>query len=112
VLGGEPLFAVQYMMVKKHWQIVNHDRRGRPVQGGFRTFRLADAPAEVVDAAVKAASCIGQGLYGVDLKETRHGVAVIEINDNPNLDHGCEDVGEGDAVWKRLTQWFIDRLEG
>lgn len=111
VLGGEPLFAVQYMMVKKHWQIVNHDRRGRPVQGGFRTFKLADTPAEVVDTAVKAASCIGQGLYGVDLKETRHGVVVIEVNDNPNMDHGCEDAGEGDVVWKRLTQWFMDRLE-
>ncbi|MGY6707420.1 MAG: RimK family protein [Rhizobiaceae bacterium] len=111
VLGGEPLFAVQYLMVKKHWQIVQHDRRGRPVQGGFRTFSLAQTPREVVTNAVKAASCIGQGLYGVDLKETAHGVAVIEINDNPNLDHGCEDAGEGDIVWKRLTQWFIDRLE-
>lgn len=111
VLDGQPLFAVQYLMVKKHWQIVQHDRRGGPVQGGFRSFRLADAPSHVVSSAVKAASCIGQGLYGVDLKETEAGVAVIEINDNPNLDHGCEDAGEGDAVWKALTQWFLDRLE-
>ena len=98
-------------MVKKHWQIVQHDRRGRPVQGGFRSFSLTEAPQDVVTTAVKAASCIGQGLYGVDLKETGNGVAVIEINDNPNLEHGCEDSGEGEIVWKRLTQWFIDRLE-
>lgn len=31
------------------------------------------------------------GLYGVDLKETADGVFVIEVNDNPKLDHGWED---------------------
>ncbi len=111
VLGGEPLFAVQYLMAKKHWQIVNHDRRGKPVQGGFKAFTLRDTPAGVIDVAVRAARCIGDGLYGVDLKETPDGVFVIEVNDNPNLDHGCEDAGEKDAVWTRLTQWFLDRLE-
>lgn len=111
VLGGEPLFAVQYLMAKKHWQIVNHDRGGKPDEGGFKAFKLADSPREVVDVAVRAARCIGDGLYGVDLKETPDGVYVIEVNDNPNLDHGCEDMGEKDEVWTRLTQWFIDRLE-
>ena len=111
VLGGQPLFAVHYLMAKKHWQIVNHDRAGKPDQGGIKTFTLKDAPAHVVDTAVRAARCIGDGLYGVDLKETPDGVFVIEVNDNPNLDHGCEDSGEKDEVWVRLTQWFIDRLE-
>ena len=59
----------------------------------------------------KAARCIGDGLYGVDLKETKDGVFVIEVNDNPNLDHGWEDSGEKDEVWVRLTQWFLDRLD-
>ena len=111
VLGGEPLFAVQYLMAKKHWQIVNHERRGKPDEGGFRTFTLQETPREVIDIAVKAARCIGDGLYGVDIKETPDGIYVIEVNDNPNLDHGCEDSGEKDQVWMRLTQWFIDRLE-
>ena len=111
VLGGQPLFAVQYLMAKKHWQIVNHERRGKPDQGGFKSFTLKSAPAHVIDTAVRAARCIGDGLYGVDLKETADGVYVIEVNDNPNLDHGVEDSGEKDEVWTRLTQWFIDRLE-
>jgi len=111
VLGGQPLFAVHYLMAKKHWQIVNHKASGKPDQGGFRSFTLKDAPAHVVETAVRAARCIGDGLYGVDLKETSDGVFVIEVNDNPNVDHGCEDSGEKDEVWKRLTQWFIDRLE-
>ncbi|MBS3650666.1 RimK family protein [Pseudaminobacter sp. 19-2017] len=111
VLGGQPLFAVQYLMAKKHWQIVNHKTNGKPDQGGVKTFTLKDAPEDVIATAVKAARCIGDGLYGVDLKETKDGVVVIEVNDNPNLDHGCEDTGEKDEVWVRLTQWFLDRLE-
>jgi glutathione synthase/RimK-type ligase-like ATP-grasp enzyme len=111
VLGGQPIFAVHYLMAKKHWQIVNHERRGRPDQGGFRTFTLKQTPPEVIDIAVRAARCIGDGLYGVDLKETSSGIFVIEVNDNPNLDHGCEDTGEKDEVWVKLTQWFLDRLE-
>ncbi len=111
VLGGEPLFAVHYLMAKKHWQIVNHERGGKPDEGGFRSFTLAETPKEVIDIAVRAARCIGDGLYGVDIKETPDGIYVIEVNDNPNLDHGCEDAGEKDAVWTKLTQWFIDRLE-
>jgi glutathione synthase/RimK-type ligase-like ATP-grasp enzyme len=111
VLGGKPLFAVHYLMAKKHWQIVNHDRRGRPDEGGFRSFKLQETPEHVIDIAVRAARCIGDGLYGVDLKETADGVYVIEVNDNPNLEHGCEDSGEKDEVWVKLTQWFIDRLE-
>lgn len=111
VLGGQPLFVVQYLMAKKHWQIVNHETGGKPQEGGFRSFSLAEAPPEVIDIAVRAARCIGDGLYGVDLKETPDGVVVIEVNDNPNLEHGVEDAAEKDAVWMKLTQWFIDRLE-
>jgi glutathione synthase/RimK-type ligase-like ATP-grasp enzyme len=111
VLGGQPLFAVQYMMAKKHWQIVNHERQGKPDQGGVKPFTLQSAPADVIETAVRAARCIGNGLYGVDLKETGEGVYLIEVNDNPNLDHGYEDLGEKDELWVKLTQWFLDRLE-
>jgi glutathione synthase/RimK-type ligase-like ATP-grasp enzyme len=111
VLGGQPLFAVHYLMAKKHWQIVNHKASGKPEQGGIKSFTLKETPKVVVDTAVAAARCIGDGLYGVDLKETKDGVFVIEVNDNPNLDHGWEDSGEKDEVWVRLTQWFLDRLE-
>ena len=111
VLAGQPLFAVHYLMARKHWQIVNHKANGRADQGGIKTFTLKEAPAEVVETAVRAARCIGDGLYGVDLKETQDGVFVIEVNDNPNLDHGWEDSGEKDEVWVKLTQWFIARLD-
>jgi glutathione synthase/RimK-type ligase-like ATP-grasp enzyme len=105
------LFAVQYLMAKKHWQIVNHKASGKPDQGGLKTFTLKDTPSHIVETAVQAARCIGDGLYGVDIKEAPEGVCVIEVNDNPNLDHGLEDSGEKDDVWIRLTQWFLERLD-
>jgi glutathione synthase/RimK-type ligase-like ATP-grasp enzyme len=40
--------------------------------------------------------------------DTGKGIFVIEVNDNPNLNHGCEDVGEKDEVWVQLTRWFIE----
>ena len=111
VLGGEPLFAVKYHMAKQHWQIINHETGGRPMEGGFTAFALGDADPRVLDIGVKAARCIGDGLYGVDLKETEDGIFLIEVNDNPNLEHGVEDHAEKDEVWTRLTRWFIDRIE-
>lgn len=112
VLDGKPLFVVQYLMAKKHWQIVKHDTGGKPLEGGFRSFSLVDAPPLVIDTGLRAARCIGSGLYGVDLKETEDGVCVIEVNDNPNLEHGVEDSAEKDDVWLNLTRWFIERIDG
>jgi glutathione synthase/RimK-type ligase-like ATP-grasp enzyme len=110
VLGGKPLFAVQYLMAKKHWQIVKHDTGGKPLEGGFKSFSLAQAPPLVLDTGLRAARLIGDGLYGVDLKETEDGVFVIEVNDNPNMEHGVEDAAEKDEVWTQLTKWFIERI--
>lgn len=111
VLDGEPLFACQYQMAKKHWQIVRHEAGKKSVEGGFATVSLAEAPPAVVDIAVRAARLIGDGFYGVDLKVFGDRVVVIEINDNPNLDHGVEDIAEKDAVWDQLIRWFVRRLD-
>ncbi len=111
ILDGRPLFVTQYKMARSHWQIVKHDGRKGPIEGGFNTIPLAQASPELLDVATRSAAMIGDGLYGVDVKETPDGFFVIEINDNPNLDHGCEDMGEKDEVWTRLTNWFIERID-
>jgi glutathione synthase/RimK-type ligase-like ATP-grasp enzyme len=111
MLGGEPLFACQYMMAKGHWQIIKHGPDGKFDEGRFKTFALEHAPPEVIDIGVRAARPIGQGLYGVDIKETPNGVFVMEVNDNPNLEHGIEDAVLKDELWNRLLRWFIARME-
>ena len=111
ILDGEPLFVCQYTMAKNHWQIVHHRDGARSLEGGFRPVRLADAPERLLDIAARAAQMIGDGLYGVDIKQTPDGYYLIEINDNPNLEHSVEDACEKDEVWTRLAQWFIRRIE-
>ncbi len=111
VLDGEALFACKYHMVKHHWQIVRHEAGKAPDEGRFTTVSLTDVPLGVVETAVKAARLMGDSLYGVDLKQTPDGVFVIEVNDNPDLNHGIEDVMEKDVVWEKLAKWYWDRLE-
>jgi glutathione synthase/RimK-type ligase-like ATP-grasp enzyme len=111
VLGGKPLFVCKYMMAKKHWQIVKHRANGNPLEGDHLPVPLGEAPPAVVDIGLRAAQLIGGGLYGVDIKETENGIFVVEVNDNPNIEHGVEDQAEKDQVWIELTRWFTDRLD-
>ena len=111
VLGGEPLFVCQYRMARGHWQIVKYRPDGSLQEGGWRAVDLAQASTDLLDTAVRAARPIGEGLYGVDIKETDRGFVVMEVNDNPNLDHGVEDQAGKDEVWIRLLKWFVERFE-
>ncbi|MGR6034135.1 MAG: RimK family protein [Candidatus Nitrosoglobus sp.] len=111
VLNKEALFACRYFMSRKHWQIVNHSAPGRPKHGGYKTLKIEDVPSEVVQVGLRAAALIGDGLYGVDLKETSRGIKVIEVNDNPNIDSGVEDQILKDELYRRLIETFVARLE-
>jgi glutathione synthase/RimK-type ligase-like ATP-grasp enzyme len=111
VLDGKPLFVSQYTMAKKHWQIVKHQEGKKSLEGNFNAVALADCPAELLKMATDATRMIGDGLYGVDIKQTTDGYFLIEVNDNPNVEHGIEDFNEKDEIWTRLTQWFIDRID-
>ena len=108
VLNRQPIFACQYFMVPGHWQIYqyNHCVHG----GDSRAFHVEDAPLEVVETAVKAANLIGDGLYGVDMKMTDRGPMVIEVNDNPNIDSGVEDMILGDELYKIVMREFKRRM--
>src|SRR5690606_11886113 len=101
----------QYLMAKAHWQIVRHQQGKAAEEGRFRSSSLLETPPSVIETAVRAARLIGGGLYGVDLKQVGDNVVVIEVNDNPNLDHGVEDSAEKDRVWDRLLRWYLTRLE-
>ena len=72
---------------------------------------IEETPKAVLEVAVKAARLIGDGLYGVDLKEVDGRVVVMEVNDNPNLDAGYEDGILKDQLWDELIRWFRVRLD-
>jgi glutathione synthase/RimK-type ligase-like ATP-grasp enzyme len=110
VLDGQPLYAARYHMAKGHWQII-HGRGDSTRYGDVEAVSIEDAPKQVVEIAVKAAKLIGDGVYGVDLKEVNGRVVVMEVNDNPNLDGGFEDGILKDALWDELIRWFRVRLD-
>src|SRR5579883_758381 len=111
VLDGQALYACQYFMSRGHWQIYNHGANAPQKSGGFKTLPVRDAPNEVVKLALKATAPIGDGLYGVDLKQVGDRVVVIEMNDNPSIDAGVEDDYLGEDLYRRIMEEFLRRLE-
>jgi glutathione synthase/RimK-type ligase-like ATP-grasp enzyme len=111
VLEGRMLFACRYYQAKDHWQIA------RRFESGFTRFGKVEAvPAEKVPPAVKkvalkGSKLIGNGLYGVDIKELNGQALMIEINDNPNIDTGYEDTVEKDRVYEKIITCFLRRVK-
>jgi glutathione synthase/RimK-type ligase-like ATP-grasp enzyme len=111
VLNREPLYACKYYMSRGHWQIYNHGAKGAAKTGNSETIPVRDAPAEVVKLALKATNAIGDGLYGVDLKQVGDKAVIIEVNDNPSIDAGVEDDYLGEDLYRRIMQEFLRRME-
>jgi len=111
VLDGKPLYACKYFMARKHWQIIAKAEDGDTDYGKVEAVPVELVPAHVVRSAVKAASLIGDGLYGVDLKQVGRSVYVIEVNDNPSIDAGYEDALLKDTLYERIMEHFVRRLE-
>jgi glutathione synthase/RimK-type ligase-like ATP-grasp enzyme len=111
VLDRRALFVARYHMVPGHWQIVQHNAQQVYREGATEAVAISEAPEPVVTLGVKAANLIGDGFYGVDLKQTGAGCYVIEVNDNPNVDAGNEDGVLRDALYREVMGTFLRRLE-
>ena len=111
VLDGVPLYACRYYMAEGHWQVVKRNDKGAKQEGNHETVDVKDVPAQVLKIAVDAARAVGTGLYGVDLKQFGKVVKVIEVNDNPNVDFGVEDLVLRELLYRRIMEYFVKRLE-
>lgn len=111
VLDQTPLYACRYYMAKGHWQIYDWNSKTAEKWGESDTLPISEVPEIVVKTAVKAASLIGDGLYGVDLKLIGDQVYVIEINDNPNIDEGIEDLVLKDEIYLKIMRSLFNRIE-
>lgn len=112
IIDRKPLYVCKYFMARSHWQIIRRDGAGTKVsEGEGETLAVEDAPPAVVRCALKAARLIGDGLYGVDVKQANGKAYVIEINDNPSLDAGVEDGFLGPDLYRRIMQVFLQRVE-
>lgn len=110
VLAGRAIYACRYEMAKGHWQI--YDYSGKEMAYGKTiTLPTFEAPPAVIDAAIRATRAIGNGLYGVDIKQMGERVAVIEVNDCPSIERGIEDTWLGKELYTLVMSEFASRLE-
>jgi glutathione synthase/RimK-type ligase-like ATP-grasp enzyme/ribosomal protein S18 acetylase RimI-like enzyme len=111
VLDQKPLYACKYYMAKNHWQIYHWKSNTSEKEGKAEAIPVGEVPDQVIKTAVKAASLIGDGLYGVDLKMVNNEAVVIEINDNPNIDAGIEDLILKDELYQKIVHSLFKRIE-
>ncbi|MBA6414325.1 RimK family protein [Parahaliea sp. F7430] len=109
ILDRKPLYACRYYMVKDHWQIYRHG--DKTDSGGFDTLPTFEVPPAVLDAALRATRPIGDGFYGVDIKESQGKGYVIEVNDNPSIDSGVEDKYLGQELYNIIMATLLKRME-
>ncbi len=111
VLDGRALWACRYHMAKGHWQIIGSGVHGRPEYGGVEAVEMTSVPERARRLAERAAHVIGDGLYGIDIKEVGHRFLVMEINDNPTMESGCEDGVLGNELDLAVMRAFRSRLD-
>lgn len=111
VFDRRVLFVAKYFMAPGHWQIIKRDAVQQMQEGATSALSIGEAPNEVIQQALRAANAIGDGLYGVDIKQTGRRCYVIEVNDNPNLDAGNEDGVLKDALYREVMGVFLKRIE-
>jgi glutathione synthase/RimK-type ligase-like ATP-grasp enzyme len=58
----------------------------------------------VVRLGKEAATAVGNGLYGVDIKNNNGDAYVIEVNDNPSLESG------EDGCYPDIYEQIVDHL--
>jgi len=111
VLNNRAIYACKYFMVRDHWQIYRYGASGDIDSGRFQTLPTHEVPRPVIEAALRATRPIGNGLYGVDIKQSGERIAVIEVNDNPSIEFGIEDQYLGLELYHLIMEDILRRLD-
>jgi glutathione synthase/RimK-type ligase-like ATP-grasp enzyme len=98
-------------MARGHWQIQKAEGAVQRSYGKVEAFPVGEVPKKVVKLGTTAANLIGRGFYGVDVKDVGGRLVVIEVNDNPSVDAGCEDTVLKDDLYMSVMRVFYERLE-
>jgi glutathione synthase/RimK-type ligase-like ATP-grasp enzyme len=110
VMNNQALYACRYYMAKNHWQIYNHAGKTNK-SGGFDAMPTFEVPKPVLKAAINATKHIGDGLYGVDIKQSDNSVYLIEVNDNPSIESAVEDKFLENELYDAIMGEFKRRLD-
>lgn len=109
IIDRTPIYVSKYFMAKGHWQIYDHNKT-KNIAGDYLTLKVEDVPEKLIKTALKAANAIGNGFYGVDLKEIGNQFFVIEVNDNPSIESDVEDKILKDNLYDSIMNVFLQRV--
>jgi hypothetical protein len=98
-------------MPKNHWKIYNGRASKEDGDGDSETIPINEVPEQVLKVALKAANLMGDGFYGVDLKMVGNKVYLIEVNDNPNVDVGIEDMVLKEELYLKIMKIMFNQIE-
>ena len=104
ILNNEVLYVCKYLIPKGKWKH-GAKLRGKPTVIWGRTVSLKkqNAPAKIKELALQACKVVGKGLYGVDIKEVNGEPLVVEVNDNPSIYAGYEDLRDKEIYTKIIN---------
>lgn len=104
-LHGRVLAVVQYRFARDAWKAM---QRGDAGESAVTTcMSRHEAPARLLEVAIKAGAAIGDSLYGVDLKEIDGDFVVIEVNDNPTIAATEEDQANPE-IYADIVRYLVD----
>ncbi len=108
VLNDEVLYVCKYMIPKGRWKH-GAKLRGKPtvIWGRTVSVKKQNAPIRLKEVALKACRVVGKGLYGVDVKEVDGDYVVVEVNDNPSIYAGYEDL-RGKDLYQKIIHYLSE----
>jgi glutathione synthase/RimK-type ligase-like ATP-grasp enzyme len=108
VLNDQVLYVCKYMIPKGRWKH-GAKLRGKPtvIWGRTVTMKKQNSPLKLRETALKACRVVGKGLYGVDIKEVDSEFVVVEVNDNPSIYSGYEDLRDKD-LYAKIIDYLTD----
>ncbi len=101
VINGQLLYACRYIIPSETFKI-QASVNGHIVYCDVESVPADQVPPQVIELGRQAGNAIGNGLYGVDIKERNGKLYVIEVNDNPSLEGG-EDAHYPDMFQKIIS---------
>ena len=104
VLDNEILYLCKYYIPKGGWK-VKSNIDGKDEWGKVVPIMRKNIPKRLEKFAVNITRCVGDGLYGLDIKEIDGKFYCIEVNDNPTFWGNLEDGKDPDLYDK-----IIERL--
>ncbi len=102
VLQNKILYLCKYCFPGGGWK-VKSKINGKNKWGDTIPVPRECISSELKEISINLSRCVGDGLYGLDVKETKDGYKVIEINDNPSIYHGYEDTVDKDIYEKIIN---------